>query len=164
MGNEILSGDVLRCIGDEGTTKIVVTTDDDGVPHPVVKASLRAEDGRLVYLDFIESSLSSRYMTKALWFDRKIAILLLTADQRSFKITARPNRAVVNTKCFERYYRQAREEYGLDLAVAWIIEPLEVREETLGKRVAEEAQRRPYFQHLDRLAVKTDGTPSAGEN
>jgi hypothetical protein len=154
MGHEILIPDVLRCLGDERTIKIVVASDDDGVPHPVVKESLRAEGGDLVYLDFIESSQANRYMTKALWFDRKVSVLILGADGRSFKITARPLRAVTNTRRFEGYYREAKEKYGLDLAVAWILEPLAMREETLKKRVEEEAQRRPYFKHLDRLVLK----------
>ncbi|MDR2789113.1 MAG: hypothetical protein LBD06_12375 [Candidatus Accumulibacter sp.] len=164
MEHEILTVDVLRCLDDERTIKIVVTSDDDGVPHPAVKESLRAEEGHLVYLDFIESSRSNRHMTKALWFDGKISVLLLTADRRSFRIIARPLRAVTNTKRFEGYYREAKEKYGLDLATAWILQPLEMSEGTLRKRVGEEAQRRAYFNHLDRLALKTDGAPGFREN
>ena len=152
MGHEILTEEVLRYLDDERTIRIVATSDDEGVPHPTVKESLRAEDDHLVYLDFIESSLANRYMTKALWFGGKASVLILTADRRSFKIRVRPYRAVISTKRFETYYREAREKYGLDLAAAWILEPLEMSEETLGKRVAEEARRRSYFKHLDRLA------------
>jgi hypothetical protein len=164
MGHEILTEEVLRYLDDERTIKIVVTADDDGAPHPAVKQSLRAEDGHLVYLDFIESSRTNRYMTAALWFDRKASVLILTADRRSFKIRVRPYRAVTNTRRFEGYYREAKEKYGLDLAVAWILEPLETSEETLEKRVEEEAQRRSYFKHLDRLAVKAGDARSVGKN
>jgi hypothetical protein len=164
MGNEILTTDVLRCLDDERTIKVVVTSDDDGVPHPAVKESLRAEDGNLVYLDFIESSRANRHMTAALWFDKKVSVLILSADGRSFKITARPLRAVVNTKRFEGYYREAKEKYDLDLAAAWVLQPLEVSEGTLRKRVEEEARHRAYFNHLDRLAGKTGEEQARGEN
>jgi hypothetical protein len=157
MGNEILTRDVLRCLGDERTIKIVAAADEEGVPHPTVKQSLRAEDGYLVYLDFIESSRANRCMTGALWFERKVSVLLLTFDGRSFRIKARPFRAVTSTKRFEAYYREAKEKYGLDLAAAWMLEPLEINEGTLQKRVEEEERRRPYFQHLDRLAAVPDG-------
>jgi hypothetical protein len=164
MGHEILSDDVLRCLDDERTIKVVVASDDDGVPHPVVKGSLRAEGGDLVYLDFIESSRANRHMTAALWFDRKVSVLILGADGRSFRITARPLRAVTSTRRFGEYYREAKEKYGQDLATAWILRPLETSEGTLQKRVEEEARRRPYFKHLDNLAIAAARRRDTGEN
>jgi hypothetical protein len=164
MNTLILTADVLRCLDDEGTIKIVVAVDDEGVPHPAVKQSLRAEEGHLVYLDFIESSRANRCMTGALWFERKISVLLLTADRRSFRIKARPVRAVTSTKRFEGYYREAKEKYGLDLAAAWMLEPLEISEGTLQKRIEEEGRRRPYFEHLDRLAVMPENRRDLGED
>ena len=164
MGHEILTGDLLRCLDDERTIKIVVASDDDGVPHPVVKESLRAEGGDLVYLDFIESSRSNRHMTAALWFDRKVSVLVLGPDGRSFRITARPRRAVTSTRRFDGYYREAKEKYGFDLAAAWVLEPLEISEGTLRKRIEEETLRRPYFKHLDRLSTGTGGRQCAGDD
>jgi hypothetical protein len=151
MGNE-----VLNLLNNEDTVKILVTVDDVGTPHPVVKNSLRNEGGTITYIEFLESSRTNRYMTKSLWFNKSVSILILTPDEKSWEITALPARAIVNGKIFQRYYEEAQKKYdGLDIATVWILQPLEIREGTLQKRVAEESQNRPYFLHLDRLAKNT---------
>ena len=95
-------------------------------------------------------------MTKSLWFNRAVTILMLTPDGKSWKITALPVQAIVNGKIFQRYYEEAQKKYnGLDIATVWVLRPLEIREETLQKRAEEESQNRPYFLHLDRLAKNT---------
>jgi hypothetical protein len=149
MGNEI-----LELLNDGAAVKILVTADETGAPHPVVKDSLRFEDGKIIYFEFCEASRSNRNMTNALWFDKKAVILLFVSDKRSFNITAKPARCVVNTKLFQRYYEEAREKYGFDLSSAWILEPLEITEHSLGFRVEQESRARSYFNHLDRLAGK----------
>jgi hypothetical protein len=149
MGDE-----VLELLNAAGSVKILVTTGDDGLPHPVVKSSLRGEGGNIVYFEFLESSLTNRYMTRALWFDASVGILILTPDERSFTLHARPVRAVVSGKDFQRYYEEAQERWGFDLAAVWVLRPGFARETTLRARIAEEAKARPYFVHLDRLAKK----------
>ena len=92
-------------------------------------------------------------MTKSLWFDKPISILLLTADERSFLITAQPHRAIVNGKEFQKYYEAVQKQYGdFDLSTVWVLKPLEIVEQSLHVRVKEEENKRPYFLHLDRLA------------
>jgi hypothetical protein len=144
----------LEFLNTPGSVKILVTRGEDGLPHPVVKASLRGEDGNIVYLEFLESSRTNRYMTQALWFDTPVGVLVLTADARSFTLCARPVRALVSGKDFQRYYEEARDVWGFDLATVWVLRPEGARETTLRVRAAEEAQQRPYFIHLDRLAKK----------
>ncbi|GBU25960.1 hypothetical protein R83H12_02629 [Fibrobacteria bacterium R8-3-H12] len=148
MGNE-----VLNLLNNGDTVKILVTVDDKGTPHPVVKNSLRNEGNAITYVEFLESSRTNRYMTKSLWFNKSVSILILTPDEKSWEITALPVRAIVNGKNFQRYYEEAQKKYnGLDIATVWVLQPLEIREGTLQKRVDEESQNRPYFLHLDRLA------------
>jgi len=148
MGHE-----VLNLLNNGDTVKILVTVDDGGTPHPVVKNSLRNEGDAITYIEFLESSRTNRFMTKSLWFNKVISILILTPDGKSWEITALPVRAIVNGKIFQRYYEEAINKYdGLDIATVWVLQPLEIREGTLQKRVAEESQNRPYFLHLDKLA------------
>jgi hypothetical protein len=146
MGNEI-----LEILNDGESVKILCCIDDEGAPHPVVKDSLQSDGENILYFEFLESSKTNRYMTRALWFDKKVSVLLLTPDKKSFLITAKPLRAVVSGKYFEDFYRQADEKYGLDLSTVWILKPESITEQTLQKRVKEEAAARPYFVHLDRL-------------
>ncbi|MDR2632011.1 MAG: hypothetical protein LBC51_00100 [Treponema sp.] len=154
MGNEVLNPhEVLELLNAEGSVKILVTLDEAGLPHPAVKSSLQSDGEHIIYLEFLESSRTNRYMIRSLWFDRMVSILVLSADERSYKITALPVRAIVNGKLFQRYYELAREKYGSpDLSTAWVLKPATVIEETLEKRTAEESKNRSYFLHLDRLA------------
>jgi hypothetical protein len=146
MGNE-----VLALLDDPDCTKILCCVDDEGAPYPAVKGSLQSENENILYLEFIESSKTNRYMTRSLWFDKKVSVLILTPDKKSFLISARPVRAVVSGKYFQKYYNQASEKYGLDLSTVWILKPESITEQTLQKRVEEEAEARSYFIHLDRL-------------
>jgi hypothetical protein len=151
MGNEVLGR-----LNEAETLKILVTLDDEGVPHPTVKSSLRSDGADILYSEYLESSRTNRYMTRSLWFNRNVSILIVTADQKSYTITARPVRAIISGKIFQRYYEETLEKTGLDLASVWILKPLNIINETLSERVAEEAEKRPYFVHLDRLAKNTE--------
>ena len=148
MGNEI-----LKLINEKESVKILVTVDENGLPHPVVKDSLHSDGEHIIYTEFIESSKTNRYMTKSLWFDKPVSILLISADERSFLITAQPHRAIVNGKEFQKYYEAVQKQYSdFDLSTVWVLKPLEIIEQSLRKRVDEENVKRPYFLHLDRLA------------
>jgi hypothetical protein len=152
MGNEILE-QAKKLLNNEESVKILVTFGEEGAPHPVVKSSLRSEGDSIVYTEFIESSLTNRSMTRSLWFDKTVAILVLGPDGTSYRITALPVRAIVSGKTFQRYYEEARKKYGdFDLATVWVLKPLEIHEQTLRTKAAEESKNRPYFLHLDRLA------------
>jgi len=148
MGNEI-----LKRINEKESVKILVTVDENNLPHPVVKDSLHSDGEHIIYTEFIESSKTNRYMTKSLWFDKPVSILLLTNDERSYTITAQPHRAIVNGKEFQKYYESVQKQYGdFDLSTVWVLKPLEIVEQSLHVRVKEEENKRPYFLHLDRLA------------
>lgn len=148
MGNEILNR-----INEKESVKILVTVDENNLPHPVVKDSLHSDGEHIIYTEYIESSRTNRHMTKSLWFDKPVSILLLTNDERSYKITAQPHRAIVNGKEFQKYYEAVQKQHGdFDLSTVWILKPLEIIEQSLQKRVDEENVKRPYFLHLDRLA------------
>jgi monomeric isocitrate dehydrogenase len=148
-----MAHDILELLNDEKSVKILVSVDDEGLPHPVVKESLRYENGDIIHTEFLESSNTNRFLTKALWFDKKVVILLLDSDKRSFKITAQPVRAIVNGKLFQKYYEEVQNRFkDFDLSTVWVFKPLEIKEQTLQKRVDEETHARPYFLHLDRLA------------
>ncbi|MDR2507806.1 MAG: hypothetical protein LBD67_07415 [Candidatus Accumulibacter sp.] len=138
-------------MNDEESTKILVTVDEKGLPHPVVKSSLRYSGGDIVYLEYLESSRSNRFMTRSLWYKRDIVILIARPGEKSFLVIAHPVRALVSGKEFQRYYEEAWRK-NLDLSTIWILEPVRVSDQSLSVRVAEETARRPYFTHLDRLA------------
>ena len=146
MGNEI-----LELLNDEESVKILVTVDEKGLPHPALKSSLRYSDGNIVYLEYLESSRSNRFMTRSLWYEKDVVILIAGAGEKSVLVTAHPVRALVSGKEFQRYYEEAQRK-NFDLSTVWILEPVCVSDQSLNVRIAEETARHPYFTHLDRLA------------
>ncbi|MDR1136844.1 MAG: hypothetical protein LBK91_00850 [Synergistaceae bacterium] len=152
-----LPDEIVSLFGAPDTVKVLSTTDNRGVPHSVVKNSLRADDdGNLAYLEMIESSDTNSNMTGSLWFDRQVSILLIGANGASWQIKGSPERCLVAGPVFEAHYREIREKQGdVDLAAVWVITPEEVRDESFDARFAEESAAHPMFLHLDRIA-KTD--------
>ena len=153
MGHEI-----LELINNKETVKILVTIDADGLSHPVVKHSLHSDGEHIIYTEFLESSNTNRNMTRSLWFDTPVSLLLLGADNQSYKIKAQPVRALVSGKKFQKYYEQVQKEFfSADLSTVWFLKPLEITNQSFAVRSEEESINRPYFLHLDRLAKKEEG-------
>jgi len=148
-----LTPEILSLLDDPSTIKVLATVDAEGVPHAVVKQSLHAgPNGRLHYLEVIESSRTARNLVRSLWFDQTVAVVLAAADGRSVQIKGRPVKNHVSGPLFLHHYQRVRDLYGdVDLAGVWEIEPLQVLRQGLPERIAEESARHPTFVHLDRL-------------
>jgi hypothetical protein len=155
-----LTSELQALLNDSHNTKVLVTVDDDGAAYPAVKSSLHIgehEDGNIVYFEFLESSKTNRYLTKALWFNKKVRIVVFTKDEKTFVITALPVRAIANGKIFQTYYERVQKQFGdTDLSTVWVLQPVSVSEQRLRERIAEESANRPYFQHLDRLEKREE--------
>lgn len=149
-----LAEEVVRLLSEKETIKVLATTDENGVPHAVVKQSLHlGEDGNLVYLELLESSQTNKNMVRSIWFKGRVAVILSGKDGLSYQIKGRPVKAVVAGPVFQKYYVDVRNRRGdVDLAAVWIIEPEVVIDQAYPARRRHEESARPYFRHLDRLA------------
>ncbi len=149
-----LEGKIKKLLQDKETLKVLVTTDENGTPHAVIKQTLHLdEDGRLAYLELLESSQTNKNLVRGIWFDRKVSVVLKGKDGESFQIIGKPVKAVITGQEFQKHYVDIRRELGdVDLAAIWLIEPENFREETFQVRKAQEEARHPLFKHLDRLA------------
>lgn len=145
--------DLADKINAPDTIKAVATVSKDGIPHVVFKGSLKvAEDGRIEFYELIESSKNGKNLVYSIWFDKKVAINILTKDGKSFEIVGRPLRSITCGKLFEKTYELLREKRGdVDLSAIWIIQPEEIREETFAVRIKEEEEAYPIIKHLDRF-------------
>ncbi|HWP96085.1 MAG TPA: hypothetical protein VN426_04480 [Syntrophomonadaceae bacterium] len=150
----VLEQKLLDLLVDEETVKILATIDQNGAPHAVPKQSLQVdEDGRLIYLELLESSQTNKNMIASLWFNRPIAVALKGKDGASYQIKGRPQRALVAGPVFQKYYVRIREILGdVDLAAVWVIDPEQVINQNFPVRKKQEETQRPIFLHLDRLA------------
>jgi predicted pyridoxine 5'-phosphate oxidase superfamily flavin-nucleotide-binding protein len=149
----LLNPDIVALLEDRQTLKVLATVDGEGVPHAVVKGSLRANaQGNLQLLELIETSQSNRNLVRGLWFDQQVAVLIKGQDGRSFQIKGVPVKAHVSGPIFQKHYTEVRARLGdVDLAAVWIIRPDVVIDETPSVRAKEEQAAHPNFIHLDRL-------------
>lgn len=139
----------------EDTVKLLVTTDEQGIPHAVVKKSLQldSDTNRLLYLELLESSQTNKNMVRSIWFNRVITIAVIGTLGESYQIKGRPVKAIVSGHAFRKYYNLVREKKPeADLAAVWVIEPVEIIDERFSVRLQQETAAHPYFQHLDQLA------------
>jgi hypothetical protein len=149
----VLPPEVIALLNRTDTVKVLSTVDEQGVPHGVAKDSLFATvDGQLAHLEYFESSRTQRNLVRAIWFGGSASVLLVGADGQSWQIKGRPVRADVSGQLFREHYERLRQKFGdVDLAAVWIIEPREVRDQSVTVRREHEEAVHPFFTHLDRL-------------
>lgn len=150
----IITEEIREALKAEGTLKSIAAVDRFGVPHVVYKGSLHLDsDDNFVFYDILESSKINENLVYAIWFGRKVAIQILTADRKSYEIIGRPEKSVTSGREFEAVYNTLLERNPEgDLNAIWTIVPESVREETFAVRVKESRENYPILGHLDRFA------------
>lgn len=94
---EELTKEIIAYIEDPTTIKVIASKDRHGEVHVVVKDSLFVtEDGQIAYLEYLEGSQTNKNLTYSLWFKQKVAINIITKDNKSFLIKGVPHQALVN--------------------------------------------------------------------
>ena len=141
-------------INDFETIKVLATVDENGQPHSVWNQHVNMlEDGRLIYLECLESSRSYKNFTRSLWYDRKVSVTVVGKNGASWQIKGKPDRIIVSGPIFEHHYKKLRERFGdVDLAAVCIIEPEELVDESFDVQFENQEKNYPIFKHLDRLA------------
>ncbi len=149
-----LENKIIKLINDEDTVKVLSTVDKDNIPHSTFKNFLNVDNnGNILYMELIESSMTNSNMVNSIWFKKKVSITVKSKDNESYQIKGIPVKAYISGHIFRKYYEIIREriEDG-DLSTVWIIEPEEVRNETYSYRKKSEEKKHPLLIHLDRLA------------
>jgi hypothetical protein len=109
-----------------------------------------------VHLELLETSSSHRNLLHSIWFEQPVSVTLNGRDNRVLVLTGRPYKAHVSGRLFSDYYREVRScLVDADLAAVWLIEVLQIRDETYLIRKEQEERLHPFHLHLDRLAVQT---------
>ena len=149
-----LNDEAAALLRDAQTTKFLSTLGPDGTIHGVFKEFVEVEeDGNILLLELLESSITNRNLVNSLWFKKQVSIAARSAGGTSWQIKGIPIRCLITGPKFEKYYALARTLFGdVDLSSVWIIEPVEARNETFTVRKEEEEAKHPLFVHLDRLA------------
>lgn len=151
-----ITEEVKKILNSENSIKVLATVDKEGIPHVAFKNSIHVnEDGYIEYLELIESSRTNKNMVYSIWFGKTVIINVLEG-KRSFLIRGIPYRSIIAGREFEKAYCRVQEKKGkIDLGAVWLIEPIEIIEETFEKRRVEEEEAHPILKHLDRLVVES---------
>lgn len=150
----VLTEEIRKLFENQDSVKVLATVNREGVPHVVFKDSLRVTpDGYLTYRELIETSQTNKNMVYSIWFHKTVAVTI-TDGKVSWQIKGIPYRSIIAGRKFERAYREVQKQYGnVDLAAVWLIEPIQVTDQTLEKRREEEEEKHPILKHVDRLVV-----------
>lgn len=149
-----INKELIALLGKADTVKLLVTTDEKGDSHAVVKKSLQLDqENHFVYLELLESSHTNKNMIRSLWFNHSVTLAVVGANGESYQVKGSPVKAIVSGPSFQKHYKAVREKLGdVDLAAVWVIEPQKIVDQSFPVRRQQEEASRPYFKHLDRLA------------
>lgn len=144
---------VIEIIRDKNTIVSLATVDKEGIPHVTYKGSIQIGDtGDLTFYEIIETSITNKNLTYSIWFDKVIALNFLSDKRESYQIKAKVKKALIAGAEFKSAYKMIRDRFGdIDLSTIWMLEPIEVREETFQTRRVLEEEKHPLLRHLDRL-------------
>ena len=146
----------IQLINDPSAVKILSTVSKSGIPHVVVKQSIHYEDGKIVYLERLEGSKTNKHMTYSLWFNKMVAINVLSKDKMSIQIKGVPEKMLVAGSVFEKYYTSVNKKDSGDLAALYYINIKEVIDESYEIREQEHTNEFPLYMHIDRLAKSNE--------
>jgi hypothetical protein len=150
----IISNRIRELLQQKDTLKVVASVDKEGIPHVTFKGTVNVnEEGQITFLEILESSQTNKNLTNSIWFEKIVAITILGADKTSYQIKGIPKRAIISGPLFEEAYVRVQEKFGdVDLSTIWVIDPIEIKEETFKARLEEERKLFPIIGHLDRFA------------
>ena len=149
-----LNKEIIALFSNDDTTKVLATVNENGFPHAAAKPFIRVDDdGNLLYLELVESSITQKNLVRSIWFNQKVSISVSDGNGESWQIKGKPVKTLITGPVFLHHYRDVRQRLGdVDLSAVWIIEPEEVINENILFRHADEELAHPLFRHLDRLA------------
>lgn len=129
----------------------------NGNPYTEVSRKLvLREDKRIAYYEFLESSQLQKNLVYSLWFGKEIAVNVIDRKGKNYFIKAKPYRAVIAGHEFEEEYIKTQEEFGekTDLSTVWLLDVLEVQDDTYEEAKAREEKEHPYLMHMDHIYKK----------
>lgn len=149
-----INDELREIIADKESIKMLASVDSEGNPHVVAKGSINlSEDGKqLVYMELLEGSKTNKNLTAAIWFNKKVAVNVISKERKSYQIKGTPVKTVIAGKVFEEYYIKAEERNPENnLAALYYIDIEEVIDESYPVRLKEEREKHPLYVHLDKL-------------
>ncbi len=152
-----INEELKTILNEPSSIKMLASLDEKGNINLVAKGSLRLseDETELIYYELIEASRTNKNLTGSLWFNRQVAVNVVSKNGISYQLHGSPIRAVIAGKEFEEAYKHviARNSDN-DLAVVYHIRIDSIKNESYPIRLAEEQKKHPLYVHLDKLAKK----------
>ncbi len=148
---------IINAINNPESLKVLATNDKNGIPHIAFKGSLHynVSENYIEHYEILESSQTNSNLVYSIWFEKTVAVNVLTPDKKSYQIKGRPVKSITSGRYFESVYNSLRKDgRDIDLGAIWLIEPVEIKEETFEVRVAQDEAAYPILKHVDRLLKK----------
>jgi len=148
-----LSEEIEQAILDKESVIVIGSISKEGLPHVTVKNTIFLKDGRIGFYELLEKSQTQKNLVYSLWFNKTVAINIITKDRKSYQIKGIPYKAIVSGHKFEEAYIHVQETIGdgIDLSAIWLIDINSVEEETFSVKRNELETEFPFEVHLDRL-------------
>jgi hypothetical protein len=144
---------ITRLLNDPDSVKIVTAIGPDGIPHSAPKGTLRIdEEENIEYVEILESSKSYRNATYSLWFDKKVAVLVIGPKREVYEITGVVRTILVAGRKFEEVYKRLEASRGFDISAVVTIVPESVENLSPAEKIAEQEKHHFFYRHLDRIA------------
>lgn len=149
----IISDDIKKALADKNTIKALATVDKNGQPYVVYKGFIHLNEQNQIELnEILESSQNNSNLVYAIWFEKTVALNILTEEKKSYQLRLKPVKSITSGRYFEKVYNQIRSNgRDIDLGAIWQFEILDEKEETPAKRFAEDEEKYPILKHIDRL-------------
>jgi len=146
---------VRDTVANSGSLKIVSTLNENGTIHSAPKGTLKVNaSGQFEYTEVLESSSSYKNVVRSLWFDKKVTVLVIGIDKRSYEIVGNIKRILTAGRYFEDAYKAFLEKRGRGIAAVIQIDVESVTDLDISKGIERQEREHFFFTHLDRLAVQ----------
>lgn len=153
---EIKIEDKLRkVLENERLIRVLISNGKEGKIHGSRIYRLKVLDNsRILYYEYLESSLTNKNLIYSLWFNKEIEIFAEDEAFHNYAIRGIPRKAIIEGSFFEAEYRKVQEEFNgqIDLSTIWEIEITNVEKSDLLELSKREQEMYPMIQHLDRIA------------
>jgi len=154
MADELLR-QVQDVVADPNSVKVVSALNDDGTIHSAPKGTLTVNAaGQLEYWEVLESSASYRNVVRCIWFDKKVTVLVIGSDKKTFEIVGTVKRILTAGRQFEDAYNAFLERRGRGIAAIIQIDIESITDLAISRGIERQEREHFFFTHLDRLAVQ----------
>lgn len=153
-----INEELINILSEPTSIKMLASLDEKGNINLVAKGSISLSEDKteLIYFELIEASRTNKNLTGSLWFNRQVAVNVVSKDGISYQIHGTPVRAVVAGKEFENAYKRVIvRNPANDLAAVYHIRIDSVKNETYPVRLAEAQKKHPLYVHFDKLIKKS---------